>query len=403
VASYFCNTVRQVQYSGGWGDWYKMYCKFDLEGMPQNVTNASLWFMPYNKADGSTPVGITWYSANSYWDRSMTWGTQPALTWLGSTNVTPAPGQRWGGNINWIYNGWTSSLAQAFNPRTYTDWTHVNSTNNGILLAAQGNSNNFDLFRSESYVSDGDRPGWYIEFPRPANEPDFRMPLPSGGTCDPRNSSCIPGAEIRLYQVTSEIGGYDCAQTGGDTGHQDIYSVNDSSKPQFNYFAIDFVGPFLSTFTSTPGGKVPIIASADGVIQVVGTSSNDPENQYQYNGNYVIIRHVINGVDTKYSTLYLHMADSPAIQWSVGQTIHQGDLIGYMGSTGISSGTHLHFAIRYNDASPPVAGTTVAGAKNIPQLTNATMDGFLLKSYQTDCGSGGPNLRYYQSGNRQYQ
>lgn len=97
------------------------------------------------------------------------------------------------------------------------------------------------------------------------------------------------------------------------------------------------------------------------------------------------------------------MADSPAIQWSVGQTIHQGDLIGYMGSTGISSGTHLHFAIRYNDASPPVAGTTVAGAKNIPQLTNATMDGFLLKSYQTDCGSGGPNLRYYQSGNRQYQ
>jgi hypothetical protein len=239
------------------------------------------------------------------------------------------------------------------------------------------------------------------------------MPLPGGGTCDPRNNrNCTLGTEKRLYQITSEIGGYDCVETGGDIAHQDVYS--NSGRPAFNYFALDIVGPFLSRFTSTPGGKVPIIAAASGFVDTVGS---DPVN----NGNHMVIRHWSNGTNPGYSaipgysTLYLHMTDLPArsngVLWKVGDAINQGDLIGYMGNTGHTSatpscptcGVHLHFAIRYGDASPPVAGTTVAGAKNIPQLTNATMDGFILKSYQTDCGSGGPNLRYYQSGNRQYQ
>ena len=55
-------------------------------------------------------------------------------------------------------------------------------------------------------------------------------------------------------------------------------------------------------------------------------------------GNRVEISH---GDGT--STLYGHML---TITVSVGQTVNQGDIIGYVGCTGYSTGTHLHFEIK---------------------------------------------------------
>lgn len=56
-------------------------------------------------------------------------------------------------------------------------------------------------------------------------------------------------------------------------------------------------------------------------------------------GNYVLVRHY-NG----FETLYGHLSD---IQCSVGQIVQAGDLLAKGGSTGRSSGPHLHFEIRY--------------------------------------------------------
>ena len=55
-------------------------------------------------------------------------------------------------------------------------------------------------------------------------------------------------------------------------------------------------------------------------------------------GNRVMIDHG-NG----FVTLYAHLS---SISVGVGQTVNRGDVVGRMGSTGRSTGTHLHFEIR---------------------------------------------------------
>ena len=73
----------------------------------------------------------------------------------------------------------------------------------------------------------------------------------------------------------------------------------------------------------------PIVASADG--QVVTA-----EFAYDY-GNYVIIRH-----KHGYYTRYAHMSRFIV---QVGQRVQQNEVIGYIGSTGISTGPHLHYEV----------------------------------------------------------
>ena len=48
------------------------------------------------------------------------------------------------------------------------------------------------------------------------------------------------------------------------------------------------------------------------------------------------------------STLYAHMS---SLTVSAGQTVSQGDVIGYVGSTGWSNGPHLHFEVRIDGAT----------------------------------------------------
>lgn len=59
-------------------------------------------------------------------------------------------------------------------------------------------------------------------------------------------------------------------------------------------------------------------------------------------GNYVVINH-----GDGFSSLYAHMQ---GLIVSVGDYVKQGQVIGYVGSTGLSTGPHLHFTIYYNGA-----------------------------------------------------
>ncbi|MGI8609013.1 MAG: murein hydrolase activator EnvC family protein [Candidatus Dormibacteria bacterium] len=83
----------------------------------------------------------------------------------------------------------------------------------------------------------------------------------------------------------------------------------------------------------------PIFAAEDGVVASVQDSMlNGVLIGY---GRHVVIAHQ-NGM----MTLYGHLN---AYSVKVGQAVHQGDLIGVMGSTGNSSGPHLHFELRVNN------------------------------------------------------
>ena len=75
-----------------------------------------------------------------------------------------------------------------------------------------------------------------------------------------------------------------------------------------------------------------ILASKSGVVITSGYNSSY--------GNYVVVSH-----GSGNTTLYAHMSSRSV---SVGQWVDQGDVLGITGSTGISSGPHLHFEITEN-------------------------------------------------------
>jgi murein DD-endopeptidase MepM/ murein hydrolase activator NlpD len=78
----------------------------------------------------------------------------------------------------------------------------------------------------------------------------------------------------------------------------------------------------------------PIVAAADGTVEAA-----ELDQQHGY-GNYVLIDHG-NG----YETLYAHQSHMAV---DAGQSVKQGQVIGYVGMTGFATGPHLHFEVRHN-------------------------------------------------------
>ena len=88
----------------------------------------------------------------------------------------------------------------------------------------------------------------------------------------------------------------------------------------------------------TPGAGTAIGAIADGVV--IGI--NDLDWSF---GQHVLVDHVINGVHIQ--SLYAHM-QTGTVRVKMGQVIKVGDEIGQVGSTGESTGAHLHLEIHIN-------------------------------------------------------
>jgi murein DD-endopeptidase MepM/ murein hydrolase activator NlpD len=87
----------------------------------------------------------------------------------------------------------------------------------------------------------------------------------------------------------------------------------------------------------------PIRAAGSGVVNLAG--------RHGAYGIAVVLKH-----GAKYKTLYAHMSRLAAGVRS-GAKINQGQIIGYVGTTGRSTGPHLHYEVRVNDR--PVNPTAI--------------------------------------------
>jgi len=104
----------------------------------------------------------------------------------------------------------------------------------------------------------------------------------------------------------------------------------------------------------------PIFASHDGKVIYVGSS-------FRGYGRMIMIE----GESGEYATLYAHLSKTKVKQ---GMWIKQGDVIALMGSTGRSTGTHLHFEIRtLQGAVDPIA--------YLPRVSNERPSNLFGKSF----------------------
>ena len=138
-----------------------------------------------------------------------------------------------------------------------------------------------------------------------------------------------------------------------------IYAAAAGSGSQVDYSTTGFIYPIKGyTYISSYYGwrfnntdyhtgvdfpapaNTPIRASASGTVIYVRTGAGYGRN-WGY-GNYLIVDH-----GGGFSTLYAHCTSIPV---SVGDTVTKGQTIAYVGTTGWSTGYHLHFEIRRNGA-----------------------------------------------------
>jgi murein DD-endopeptidase MepM/ murein hydrolase activator NlpD len=136
-------------------------------------------------------------------------------------------------------------------------------------------------------------------------------------------------------------------------------------------FPLDYIG-ITQTFSSSHRGVdlgwhnyqgEPVYASADGVVY----STKDYDTSGTSWGNFVKLDHG-NG----WYTLYAHLRDG--LQVSNGQQVKQGDLLGYMGNTGHSYGTHLHYEVYQGgaDTSCRIDPLTVTYVFNGQQVSDGS-------------------------------
>lgn len=114
-------------------------------------------------------------------------------------------------------------------------------------------------------------------------------------------------------------------------------------KSGYNWYVSSWFGPRRDPFGS---GRTVLhygidIPAASGVPIVASKGGTVTRSEYSGGyGNVVIISH-----GSGFSTLYAHCSKRVA---SVGQNVKQGDVIAYVGTTGSSTGNHLHFGVIAN-------------------------------------------------------
>ena len=220
-------------------------------------------------------------------------------------------------------------------------------------VVVEGNITN-NLYNSAT--SSGMEPGIIIEFARIFGfEVDFQRDIRKGDKfqvmyeryLDDRNKIVKTGKilyafldvnnqKIKLYRF-EEKNDFDFYDTNGKSIRKALMKtpINGArlSSPFGNrkHPILGFTKHHNGTDFAAPTGT-PIMASGNGTVIKAGWCGNG--------GNCVRIRH-----NSSYTTGYGHMSK---IATKTGRRVRQGQIIGYVGNTGMSTGPHLHYTVSHN-------------------------------------------------------
>lgn len=200
---------------------------------------------------------------------------------------------------------------QEYNDAKYREWLEYIATATTATTAPPETTKPSESTQPGTDPEDGTTPPDGSQPPEETTEPEEET--------TPTNPPATVSWIVPCYYVrlTSPFGERESPTAGASSYHQ----------------GVDLAGP----------EGTPIYASRSGTVTIARFSNSA--------GYYVTINH-----GDGYSSVYMHMTNYVV---SVGQSVSQGQLIGYMGSTGISTGSHLHFGISYN-------GTYVNPALYVP-------------------------------------
>ncbi|EAG3410080.1 peptidoglycan DD-metalloendopeptidase family protein [Listeria seeligeri] len=178
---------------------------------------------------------------------------------------------------------------------------------------------------------------------------------PVGAANDPTgmNARWIP----TVHSIVNKLGGLtsNCSQSGG-TGKYIIPVDNPVISSGFSNRVNPVTGVAEShkglDFAQTTGSNIK--AADDGTVVFAGFGASG--SGFGGYGNVVLIEHSLN----KEWTLYAHQSK---LLVKTGQKVKQGDVIGQVGSTGQSTGPHLHFEIRKQKMSGWIDPAPILGIK----------------------------------------
>lgn len=142
--------------------------------------------------------------------------------------------------------------------------------------------------------------------------------------------------------------------------------------------------PHLGTDYAAPTGT-PILSVGDGIVTEASYTRN--------NGRYVKIKH-----NSVYTTQYLHMSKIGG-GIKKGKFVKQGDVIGYVGSTGLATGPHVCFRFWKNGSqvnhrkeefpsSNPIDEKNLNDYQNFIEGRKASLDAMNLESAQSQVAAG---------------
>lgn len=225
---------------GGWGDLYYSLIQFDLSGLPQQATSATVsFYMPSAAGYGSTGLYLDritqfwdWRTQGTGTDRDrLWWADRPsAVQWLPQALPAPAAGQWYSIDITSLYNAWKNG--------TYPNY--------GIQLRPVSNNNQWAQFYSADYLGD------------PSLRP--KLVTTQSSSSIPCTTSGQLSAPTPSVTVTGNTIDLSWNAVSGATGYQVYYGLASGAQ---NYSSrVDLGTTLFARFTDIPQGTYYGVISA---------------------------------------------------------------------------------------------------------------------------------------------